>query len=124
MLDDADAISKKLKRATTDPEPLPSEEQGLEGRAEAANLVNIYAALAEKSQAEVLKEFGGQGWGVFKPALADLAVTVLAPIAEEMRRLMADPGYIDSFMADGAERATVIAEATMKDVRRIVGFLG
>ena len=123
LLDDADAISKKLKRATTDPEPLPSEEKGLDGRPEADNLVSIYAALSDKSKAEVLQEFAGKGWGVFKPALADLAVAVLSPIADEMRRLTADPASIDAFMADGAERASVIAEATMKDVRNIVGFV-
>ena len=123
LLDDADAISKKIKRATTDPEPLPSEIKGLEGRPEAANLVSIYAALSDKSDAEVLREFGGQGWGMFKPVLADLAVAVLSPIAGEMRRLMADPGTIDAFMQDGAERASTIAEATMKEVRRIVGFV-
>jgi len=123
LLDDADAISKKLKRATTDSEPLPSEEKGLEGRPEATNLVGIYAALSDKTEADVLREFGGQGWGVFKPALADLAVSVLAPMAGEMRRLMADPATIDAFMKDGGERASVIAEATMKDVRNIVGFL-
>ncbi len=123
MLDDADEISKKIKRATTDPEPLPSEENGLEGRAEADNLVSIYAALADISKAGVLQEFGGKGWGAFKPALADLAVAVLSPIAGEMRRLMADPASIDAFMRDGAERAAVIAEQTMKEVRSIVGFV-
>ena len=123
LMDDADAISRKIKRATTDPEPLPSEEKGLEGRAEADNLVGIYAALANTSKAEVLRQYGGQGWGVFKPALAELAVKELAPIAGEIRRMLADPGYIDGFMADGAARATVIAEATMAEVRRIVGFL-
>ncbi len=104
-------ICKKIKRATTDPEPLPCEEKGLEGRAEADNLVGIYAALADTTKATVLQQFGGQGWGVFKPALADLAVAVLAPIAAEVRRLVADPAYIDGFMGDGAERANVIAEA-------------
>jgi len=123
LMDDADAISRKIKRATTDPEPLPSEEKGLEGRAEADNLVGIYAALANTSKAEVLRQYGGQGWGVFKPALAELAVKELAPIAGEIRRMLADPGYIDGFMADGAARATVIAEATVAEVRRIVGFL-
>ena len=123
LMDDADAISRKIKRATTDPEPLPSEEKGLEGRAEADNLVGIYAALANTSKAEVLRQYGGQGWGVFKPALAELAVKELDPIAGEIRRMLADPGYIDGFMADGAARATVIAEATMAEVRRIVGFL-
>jgi len=124
LLDDADAISKKIKRATTDPEPLPTELKGLDGRAEADNLVGIYAALSDRTKAEVLQEFGGKGWGVFKPALADLAVEVLSPIAGEMRRLTADPASIDAFMADGAERASVIAAATMKEVRSIVGFLG
>jgi len=124
LLDDADAISKKIKRATTDPEPLPSEIEGLKGRAEADNLVGIYAALADRTKAGVLAEYGGKGWGVFKPALADLAVAVLAPMADEMRRLLADPATIDGILADGAERARPIAQATMKDVRRIVGFLG
>ena len=123
LLDDADTISKKIKRATTDPEPLPSEAKGLEGRPEAANLVSVYAALSDRSEADVLREFGGQGWGVFKPALADLAVSVLSPMAGETRRLLADPATIDAFMADGAERASVIAEATMKEVRSIVGFV-
>ncbi|HWV00311.1 MAG TPA: tryptophan--tRNA ligase [Devosia sp.] len=123
LMDDADAIARKIKRATTDPEPLPSEEKGLEGRAEADNLVGIYAALAGTSKAEVLKQFGGQGWGVFKPALAELAVNELAPVAAEIRRMLADPAYIDGFMADGAARASIMAEATMTEVRRIVGFL-
>ena len=123
LMDDADQISKKIKRATTDPEPLPSEEKGLEGRAEADNLVGIYAALSDTSKADVLRQFGGQGWGAFKPALADLAVAKLAPIAAEIRRMVADPAYIDAFMKDGADRASAIAEATMTEVRRIVGFV-
>ena len=123
LMDDADTISKKFKRATTDPEALPSEEEGLAGRAEADNLVGIYAALSDTTKAEVLKQFGGQGWGVFKPALADLAVAKLAPLAGEVRRMTADPAYIDGFMADGAARADVIAQQTMAEVRRIVGFL-
>jgi len=123
MLDDADAISKKIKRATTDPESLPSEEAGLKTRPEADNLVGIYAALADTTKAEVLRQYGGQGWGVFKPALADLAVAKLSPVAGEMRRLIADPASIDAFMANGAERASEIAEHTMSEVRRIVGFI-
>lgn len=123
LLDDADAISKKIKRATTDPEPLPSDEKGLEGRPEADNLVGIYAALSDKSRADVLAEFGGAGWGVFKPALADLAVSVLAPMAGEMQRLIDDPETIDAVLRDGADRARVLAEETMKEVRRIVGFI-
>jgi tryptophanyl-tRNA synthetase len=124
LLDDADTMAKKIRRATTDSEALPSAVEGLAGRAEADNLVGIFAALSDRTKVEVLAEYGGQGWGIFKPALADLTVAVLAPIADEMRRLMADPASIDAFMADGAERASVIAEATMKEVRRIVGFLG
>jgi tryptophanyl-tRNA synthetase len=123
LMDDADQISKKIKRATTDPEPLPSDEAGLKGRAEADNLVGIYAALSDTSKAAVLQQFGGQGWGAFKPALADLAVEKLAPIAAEVRRMTADPAFIDAFMADGAARASEIAEATMRDVRKIVGFI-
>ncbi len=123
LMDDADAIAKKIKRATTDPEPLPSEEKGLEGRPEADNLVGIYAAFADTTKAEVLRQYGGQGWGVFKPALADLAVDKLSPVAAEMRLLLADPATIDAYMADGAARASEIAEAVMRDVRRIVGFI-
>jgi tryptophanyl-tRNA synthetase len=123
LMDDADTISKKFKRATTDPEPLPSEVKGLEGRAEADNLVGIYAALSDTTKEAVLQQYGGQGWGAFKPALADLAVAKLGPIAGEVRRMVADPGYIDGFMADGAARANAIAEQTMAEVRKIVGFV-
>lgn len=123
MLDDADTIARKIKKATTDPEPLPSEEEGLESRPEASNLVGIYAALSDSSKAEVLSEFGGQGFGAFKPALADLAVSVLGPIADEMRRLIADPGEMDNILRDGADRARAIAQPIMQDVRRIVGFV-
>jgi tryptophanyl-tRNA synthetase len=123
LMDDADVISKKIRRATTDPEPLPSEVKGLEGRPEAQNLVAIYAALADKTPPQVLAEFGGQGWGVFKPALADLAVAVLAPQAAEMRRLLGDPGTIDAILRDGADRARALAEVTMQEVRSIVGFV-
>ncbi len=123
LLDDADAISKKIKKATTDPAELPLEVEGLKDRPEADNLVGIYAALADKSKAEVLAEFGGQGWGKFKPALADLAVAELAPMAEEMRRLLADPETIDAVLRDGGNRAAAIAEETMRQVRRIIGFI-
>jgi len=123
LLDDADAIAKKIKRATTDPEPLPETLEGLAGRAEADNLVGIYAALSDSTKADVLAEFGGKGWGVFKPALADLAVQQLAPMADEMRRLVADTTTIDAILRDGAERAGAIAERTMNEVRSIVGFI-
>ena len=123
MMDEADAISKKIKKATTDPEPLPSEAKGLENRAEAENLVAIFAALSDRSVDDVLAEYGGHGWGKFKPALADLAVSVLDPIATEMRRLVADPGEMDRILRDGAARARAIAQPIMDDVRKIVGFV-
>lgn len=123
LLDDADAIAKKIRRATTDSEPLPSEAKGLEGRPEAQNLVAIYAALSDTTPDAVLAEFGGQGWAVFKPALADLAVAVLAPQAAEMRRLLADPAMIDAILRDGADRARALAEPVMADVRKILGFV-
>jgi tryptophanyl-tRNA synthetase len=122
-MDDADAIAKKIKRATTDPEPLPSDEKGLEGRLEADNLVGIYAAVAGVAKAEVLKQFGGAQFSTFKPALADLLVAKLSPITDEMRKLKADPGHIDSVLADGSDRARAIAAETMKSVKDIVGFV-
>ena len=124
LTDDADLIAKKIKKATTDPEPLPSEPEGLEGRAEATNLVEIYSALAGVSVEQTLKEFGGKGFGAFKPALAEVAVAELAPLADEMRRYLAAPDEIRAVLRDGADRARVIAQQTMKDVRDIVGFVG
>jgi tryptophanyl-tRNA synthetase len=124
LTDDADAIAQKIKKARTDPEPLPSDEEGLKGRAEAENLVNIYAALAEHTPAMVVKDFGGAQFSVFKNALADLAVAKLTPIANEMRRLLSDPAEIDRILKRGAERATAVAAPIMADVKRIVGFVG
>jgi tryptophanyl-tRNA synthetase len=123
LTDDADTISQKIRKAKTDPEPLPSEEAGLKSRPEADNLVGIYAALADQPKSAVLKEFAGAQFSVFKPALADLAVAKLAPIAGEMRRLLADTGHVDAILNDGARRASVIAEKTMRDVKDIVGFI-
>jgi len=124
LSDDADAIAKKIKRAKTDPEPLPPTPEGLEGRQEAANLVGIYGALSGKSDAEVLADFAGQGFGAFKPALADLVVEKIAPIGAEMKRLEADPGYLSGVLAEGAERAAAIAGKTIVEVKKIVGFAG
>ncbi|QOF73977.1 tryptophan--tRNA ligase [Aminobacter sp. SR38] len=124
LTDDADTISKKIRKAKTDPAPLPSELDELKDRPEAENLVGIYAGLAEMTKEEVLSQFAGQQFSVFKPALADLAVEKLSPIASEMRRLMADPGHIDAVLRDGGDRARAIAETTMKDVRNIIGLLG
>ncbi|WP_432285655.1 tryptophan--tRNA ligase [Aminobacter sp. BA135] len=124
LTDDADTISKKIRKAKTDPAPLPSQLDELKERPEAENLVGIYAGLADMTKEEVLSRFAGQQFSVFKPALADLAVEKLSPIASEMRRLMADPGHIDAVLRDGGERARAIAETTMKDVRNIIGLLG
>jgi tryptophanyl-tRNA synthetase len=123
LTDDAEAIAYKIRRAKTDPDPLPHDEKGLERRPEADNLVGIYAALASKSKVEVLTEFGGAQFSTFKAALVDLAVAKLGPINSEMKRLIADPVYIDSVLADGAARAQVIAADTMKAVKDIVGFV-
>ena len=124
LTDDADAITQKIRKARTDPEPLPSDLKGLEGRAEAENLVNIYAALAELTPAAVISEHGGAQFSQFKNALADLAVSKLNPLAAEMRRLLSDPAEIDRILKDGAERADAIATPVMEEVRRLVGFVG
>jgi tryptophanyl-tRNA synthetase len=123
LTDDADTIAQKIKRAKTDPEPLPSESAGLEGRPEARNLVGIYAALENTDHAGVLRQHGGQGFGAFKGALADLLVAKLSPIADEMRRLLADPATMDAILADGARRAEAIAEPIVQQAERLVGFL-
>jgi len=122
LTDDADTIASKIRKARTDPEPLPETLEGLEGRAEARNLVAIYAALADISREAVLAKFGGQGFGTFKPALAELAVTSLAPVTAEMRRLMQDTAEIDRILKDGAERASAVADPVVDEVKRIVGF--
>jgi tryptophanyl-tRNA synthetase len=123
LTDDADAIAQKIRKAKTDPEPLPHEEKGLEHRPEADNLVGIYAALADLSRAQVLAQFGGAQFSAFKAALIDLTVGKLAPLNAEMRRLIADPAYIDHVLADGAARAQKLAAETMKAVKDIVGFV-
>jgi tryptophanyl-tRNA synthetase len=123
MIDDADTIAKKIQKAKTDPEPLPTEEAGLSSRAEADNLVGIYAALADSSKAKVLQEFGGGQFSTFKKALAEIAVTKIGPVNSEMRRLLADPGEIDRVLGEGARRARAIAAPIMSDVKDIVGFL-
>jgi len=122
LIDEADTIAKKIKKAKTDPEPIPGSTEGLKDRPEVENLVGIYAILAGMTVEEVLAAFEGKGFGDFKPALADLAAEHLAPITAEMRRLMADPAEIDRILADGGERAGAIAEQVMAEVREIVGF--
>jgi tryptophanyl-tRNA synthetase len=123
LTDDADTIAQKIRKAKTDPEPLPSEEKGLETRPEADNLVGIYAALSGRSKSEVLGEFGGGQFSNFKNALVELCVAKLAPIASEMKRLVADPGHVDSVLVDGADRARAIAAETMIATKDIVGFV-
>jgi tryptophanyl-tRNA synthetase len=122
LTDDADAILQKFKKATTDAHPLPETLEGLEGRPEVQNLVGIYASLSDMAPGDVLKAFGGKGFGAFKPALAELAVEKLSPIAAEQRRLLGDTAELDRILRANAERADAIAEPIMDDVRRIVGF--
>ncbi|MDE2383625.1 MAG: tryptophan--tRNA ligase [Alphaproteobacteria bacterium] len=123
LTDSAEDIAKKIRKAKTDAEGLPTEATGLKGRPEAENLVGIYAALDGNSVEGVLKQYGGGQFSTFKNALADLAVAKLAPIAGEMNRYIADPGYIEGVLKDGANRARAIAAPVMADVRKIMGFV-
>ncbi len=122
LMDEADAIVQKIKKAKTDPEPLPETLAELKGRPEAENLVGIYAALADQTAEQVLAQFAGKGFGTFKPALAEVAVATLAPIGVRMRALMDDPVEIDRVLKQGAERANAIAEPILKEVKAKVGY--
>ncbi len=123
LADDADQIAQKVRKAKTDPEPLPSEEKGLEGRPEADNLVGIFAALSGRTKTDILSEFGGANFSNFKNALVDVAVAKLAPITARMREIRADEAYVDTILRDGSERARAIARENMNAVKDIVGFL-
>ena len=123
MTDDADAIALKIRRAKTDPEPLPATLAALEKRPEADNLVGIYAALSDLSRETALARFAGQNFSTFKEALSEVAVEVLGRIGDEMRRLMADPGHIDTVLRHGAERALAIAQPVLREVQDITGLL-
>ncbi len=123
LTDDAETIARKVQRAKTDTEALPSEVEGLSGRPEADNLTGIYAALAGTTQAETLQQFGGGQFSTFKKALADIAVAQLAPITSEMTRLNDDPAEIDRVLAEGARRARAIAAPIMAEVKDILGFV-
>lgn len=123
LADDADAIMKKIRKARTDPEPLPSEEAGLEGRAEALNLVGIYGALAGMSTGDVLRQFGGQGFGVFKPALGELLVETLAPITRRFCELKDDREALDAILARGAARARELGTPTLDAAYRALGLV-
>jgi tryptophanyl-tRNA synthetase len=123
LTDDADTIAQKIRKAKTDPAPLPADEKGLEGRAEAENLFNIYAALADTPRAAIVKHFAGKQFSEFKNALAELAVAKLTPIAAEMRRLLADPAELDRILSAGAQRARAIAAPVLAETKTLVGFL-
>ena len=123
MTDDADTIALKIRRAKTDAEPLPREAAGLAGRPEARNLVEIYAALTGSSLDQVLEAHDGSGFGAFKPALSEVVVNAVAPIAAETRRLLGDPDHLDRILRDGAARAQALAEPIVAEAERIVGFL-
>jgi tryptophanyl-tRNA synthetase len=123
LTDDADAIAQKIRKAKTDPEPLPETAEGLEGRPEAANLINIYAAFAGTTRDQVLAEMGGKAFSEFKTLLTDLAVSVLSPMTLRMNELLADPAQIDAVLARGAERANAIAQPIIDEVYQTVGFL-
>ncbi|WP_095589521.1 tryptophan--tRNA ligase [Actibacterium ureilyticum] len=124
LTDSADDIAKKIRKAKTDPEPLPDTVEGLADRPEARNLVNIYAGLADLTPEQVIADHAGQQFGTFKPSLADLAVAKLEPISAEMSRLMQDPAEIDRILARGAERARTIATPILKRTYQIVGMVG
>ena len=123
LTDDVDMIAQKIKKAKSDADVLPSELAGLADRPEARNLIGIYAGLSGRTQEDVLSEFAGQGFGAFKPALAELATDVIAPISAEMRRLLGDVAEIDNQLAKGAQRAQAIAEPILEEVKEIVGFV-
>jgi tryptophanyl-tRNA synthetase len=124
MLDSADEIAKKIRKAKTDPDVLPESEDALTDRPEAANLLGIYAALADEPVAQIIAQFAGQQFSALKEALAEQAIAKIAPIGDEMRRLNNDPATIDAILADGAARARALAEPVMADVKKLVGFLG
>ena len=123
LTDDADTIAKKIRKAKTDPEPLPTETEGLKGRPEADNLTGIYAALSGESVEKVLGQYGGGQFSVFKNALADLAVAKLGPIGEDIKRLQADPVHVEKVLNDGSARARAIAAPIVRKAREIVGFI-
>ena len=123
LTDSPDEIAQKIRKAKTDPLPLPTSTEEMADRPEAANLIGIFAALADKSADDVCRQFGGKQFSVFKQVLADLAIEKLAPVQDEMRRLLDDPSHVDGIIADGAARARAIAAPILSEVHDIVGFL-
>ena len=122
LTDSDDEISQKIRKAKTDPEPLPDNAEGLDARPEARNLVGIYAAVTGKSVDEVLRDFAGQGFGQFKPALADAVVGVIAPIRQRLGELRRDPAELDRILAEGAQRASKLAAPVLQKARTAVGL--
>ena len=123
LRDSIDEISLKFKKAKSDPNPLPYSVKELEDRHEAKNLVGIYSALSKKTETEVLNEFGGKGFGAFKPALADLAVSVLEPINHDLNKLLEDKGYLIDILNKGSQKASKVSGAVLSEVRNLVGFV-
>jgi tryptophanyl-tRNA synthetase len=123
MVDDVDTIVKKIRKAKTDPEPLPTSKEGLEGRPEAANLMSIFAALSNGTLEDVIAKYGDQQFSTFKQDLSDVAVENLSPIQDEMRRLVADPDYVDGVLREGAASARAITEPIIREVHSILGYL-
>ena len=124
LTDDADKIAKKIRKAKTDAGEMPGDLGGLEGRPEVANLVGIYAALSNRTDADVLAQYAGQGFGGFKSDLADVAVDKLQPITDLMVRYLSDPEELDRILAKAADKAAEIADPIVADVRKIIGFCG
>lgn len=122
LTDSDDEIAQKIRKAKTDPEPLPADPAGLEGRPEARNLVGVYAAVTGEGVEQVLGRFAGQGFGSFKPALADALVALLAPLRARLEQFRADPAELDRLLADGAERAAALAAPTLAEAYRAVGL--
>ena len=123
LTDSPDVIARKIRRARTDPEPLPGGAAGLADRPEASNLVTIYAALTNGTRETVCAQFAGAAFSAFKEALTEVAVETLAPITTEMQHLMDDPGYVDQVLREGAERADQMATPVLHEVQDLVGFL-
>ena len=123
LRDSIDEISLKFKKAKSDPNPLPYSVKELEDRHEAKNLVGIYSALSKKTETEVLNEFGGKGFGAFKPVLADLAVSVLEPINHDLNKLLEDKGYLIDILNKGSQKAGKVSGAVLSEVRNLVGFV-
>ena len=122
LTDSDDEIAQKIRKAKTDPEPLPDNAEALEGRPEAKNLVGIYAAVVGESVDEVLGRFAGQGFGAFKPALADVLVSLIAPIRGRLDELRRDPAELDRILAEGAARATELAAPVLAQAKTAVGL--